>query len=226
MAIPLENIDRALAATGLPDSQLADVMGVTKQAIRGWRDTGRIGHVNLSRLSELSGIPTNEIVGTSRISEPIHAYSIKTDEDDAEDGDVTVDVVEIELSAGSGAATHEFVETRYRHTYRAAYLRSIGVKPENVRRCRVTGDSMERILFDGDLVSIDISNKRLVDDAVYAIVIADQLKVKRLRRRRDGGLLVVSENEARFPIEEFPAEELHAIHIVGRAFDKSGKGGL
>lgn len=69
-------------------------------------------------------------------------------------------------------------------------------------------------------------DRRVIDDSVYAIVLADQLKVKRLRRRRDGGLSIISENAARHPVEDVPAEDLHTVYIVGRAFDKSGRGGL
>lgn len=156
----------------------------------------------------------------------IPAYAIKTDEDAPEDGDVMVDVTDIELAAGAGAEAPHFVETVYRHTYRAEFLRSIGVKAENVRRCLVTGDSMERVLFDGDLVSIDVTARQVVDDAVYAIVAAGQLKVKYLRRRRDGGLQIISENSARFPMEEVAPEDLHTVYIIGRAFDRSGRGGL
>lgn len=56
-------------------------------------------------------------------------------------------------------------------------------------------------------------------------VVADQMKVKRLRRRRDGGLLIVSDND-RYPIEEVPPSELDTVYIIGRVFDRSGRGGL
>lgn len=51
------------------------------------------------------------------------------------------------------------------------------------------------------------------------------MKVKRLRRRRDGGLLIVSDND-RYPIEEVPPSELDTVYIIGRVFDRSGRGGL
>lgn len=229
MAVPIENINRALDAInakGVSDADVADMLKIRKQATVGWRTTGRISPDALDLVAELSGIPVHEIRGRPAPGTLIRAYGIKTDEDDPEDGDQMVDVIDIELSAGAGADGPEFIETKYRHTYRAEFLRAVGVKSENVRRCKVRGDSMERVLFDGDLVSIDISDRRVIDDAVYAIVVADQLKVKRLRRRRDGGLQIISENSTRHPMEEVPAEDLHAVYIVGRAFDKSGRGGL
>lgn len=229
MAVPVKNLNRALDAinaAGTSDAQLADRLQLSKQSIVGWRKTGRIGADALDFVAALSGLPLHEIRGRPAPGMLIRAYGIKTDEDAAEDGDQLVEVIDIELSAGAGASAPDFIETKYRHTYRAEFLRAVGVKPEDVRRCKVRGDSMERVLFDGDLVSIDISDRRVIDDAVYAIVLADQLKVKRLRRRRDGGLSIISENSARHPVEDVPAEDLHTVYIVGRAFDKSGRGGL
>lgn len=137
-----------------------------------------------------------------------------------------VEVADIELSAGAGAQSPEFVETRFRHTYRLDFLRAEGVTDTSkIKRCRVRGDSMERTLFHGDMVTINTGDRRVIDNSVYAIVVADQLKVKRLRRRRDGGLLIVSDNE-RYPVEDVPPDELEHVHIIGRVFDRSGKGGL
>lgn len=226
MAVPVPNLVRALDSLGLTDQQIAELFGTSKQAVGGWRTTGRISQEKVELLSEKSGIPISEITGRPTRGVVIPAYEIKTDEDDPEDGDEFVDVIDIELAAGAGVTAPEFVETVYRHTYRSEFLRAMGVKPQNVRRCRVTGDSMERVLFAGDVVSIDISARKVEDDGVYAILVADQLKIKTLRRRRDGGLQIISENAARHPMEEVEPEDLGSVYIIGRAFDKSGRGGL
>lgn len=153
-------------------------------------------------------------------------YPVRTDEDGDQDGDVTIDVADIELSAGAGAAAPEFAETHYRHTYRAAWLRSEGVKDTStLRRCRVRGSSMERTLYNGDMVLIDTARTRLVDDAVFALVLADQLLVKRLRRRPDGGIIVVSDNPEYDPVE-IELRDIEQVRIIGRVIEKSGKGGL
>ena len=75
------------------------------------------------------------------------------------------------------------------------------------------------------MVLIRPADKRIVDDATYAIVVVDQLKVKKLRRRRDSGIDIVSCND-RYAVESVPHEELDTLHILGRVIDKSGAGGL
>lgn len=225
MPVDTAIIAAALAATRLPDAEIARRLGVTPQAVNGWRTKGTIGPKSALALAKLANIdPVGLLAGT--VSQPLPVYAIKTDQDEREDGDAVVDVADIQLSAGAGAQAPEFVETRYRHTYRWEFLRSEGISnPADVKRCQVRGDSMERTLFHGDMVTINTSDRRIVDNCVYAIVVADQLRVKRLRRRRDGGLLIVSDNE-RYPIEEVPPDELDHVYIIGRAFDRSGKGGL
>lgn len=81
-------------------------------------------------------------------------------------------------------------------------------------------------MFHGDMVTFDAGNTRIVDDGVYAILVGgDQLRVKRLRRRRDGGLTIISDNPAYSPEEVEPAD-LGDIVILGRVIDRSGSGGL
>lgn len=225
MPTSTETIAAVLSATKLPDAEVARRVGVTPQAVKGWRDTGRISKHRALALARLAGVDP-AVLMTDAVAEPLAVYSIKTDMDESEDGDLSVDVADIELSAGAGAATPEFVETKYRHTYRAEFLRAVGVKdPTMIKRCRVRGDSMERTLFDGDMVTINVADRRVVDGSVYALVVADQLRVKRLYRRRDGGLIITSDNE-RYPPEEVPPDELDDVYIIGRVFDRSGRGGL
>lgn len=85
---------------------------------------------------------------------------------------------------------------------------------------------MEPTLFNGDTVSINTEDTALIDDAVYAIVVSDQLRIKRLRRTRDGGILIKSDNSTQWPDEFIPPNEADTVKIIGRVFDKSGRGGL
>lgn len=166
--------------------------------------------------------------GTSppTVGEPRRLYAVKSDDDLRDDGDMVIDVADIELAAGSGVQSPEFVETLYKHTYRREWLDRKQIRdPSVLRRCKVRGDSMERVLFHGDMVTVNTADKRVYDGGTYAIVVADQIKVKYLHRRRDGGLDIVSENPA-YPVETVPPDEIDTVHIIGRVIDKSGDGGL
>lgn len=153
-------------------------------------------------------------------------FETKTDLDPPEDGDMQVDVLDLELSAGEGVAAPEFLETRFKHTYTEAWRLKKGVKTgEKLYRVPVRGNSMAPIIGNGDMVLVRPADRVIVDMSTYAIVVAGQLKVKKLVRRRDGGLEIVSCNPE-YRTEIVPADELDTVYIIGRVIDKSGDSGL
>lgn len=170
-----------------------------------------------------------------RIREPsaaVVAYAI--DAVDGTDGTdpsrhAMVDVVEPELHAGDGGGNEiAFVETRYRLPFQIEWLRSVGIlNPEHAKLVPVRGSSMESTLFDRDNVLINLRDTRVISDAVYAIILDGESKVKRLFVER-GGVRVVSDNpdKQRYPDDFVGPEQSDRLFIVGRAVSKSGRGGL
>lgn len=157
----------------------------------------------------------------------IPAYSIQTYEDinELSSEHTRIPVYQIELSAGTGAAAPEFVETLYELPFRLDWVLSEGVKPENVKIMKVKGDSMLTTLGDGDKVLLDVGNRLVEDNRVYAIVLNDDVYVKRLFRTYNGGMDIVSDNED-FDKVTIPPDELHYVYIIGRVFHKMGNSGL
>lgn len=149
-------------------------------------------------------------------------------EDELSDDFVSVPESRIEFSAGNGrAAIYELVEEDEEPaTYRRSWFQKNGINPERVRRFRVSGDSMEPMLFAGDTILVNLDERNVVDGKLYAIRYGDELRVKYLSRRVDGTLLLRSVNPA-YPVEEISPEmvEQH-ISIIGRVRDTSGTGGL
>ncbi len=196
-------------------------------------ENGRNIGSKLARHIEASlGMPANSLDhppglhGLTREPTRLYAYEIKTDQDPPEAGDAVVDVMAVELAAGDGRDAPSFVDTKFRFTYTQHFLHSNGVRDSSrVKVAYVRGPSMEPVLWDGDKVLFHLDDTRVQDDRTYVIRVGDQLRVKKLRRRRDGGLTIVSCNPA-FAPEEVPPDELHTIAIIGRVIDRSGRGGL
>lgn len=210
--------------SGVPYSTLAEIENNAQKSSTKIVDIALALNVSPSWLSSGKGEMSTS---TENKDELIEVGGAKTDEDPPDDDDVLVEVVDIELSAGDGTDGVEFVETKSHHTYKRGFLRKMGITdPSKVKRCKVRGDSMQTLLYHGDIVSFNTGDTTIVDDGVYAILIADQLRVKRLRRRRDGGLIIISENKEQWPEEVIPPDELDSVKIIGRVFDKSGRGGL
>lgn len=164
------------------------------------------------------------------IREPIAAYDVRAVEG-PNDYDPTreamVEEVEVEVSGGPGAWNPEYVETKFRMPFQLYWFREKRTKPENVKLLRVKGSSMERTLFDGDRVAVDLANRRIAEDHVFAIWYGGA-KVKRLFQKPDGTLRIVSDNtdKERYPDEFVPPDELDQVYIIGRVIDKGGSGGL
>lgn len=151
-------------------------------------------------------------------------------EDIDESDSIQVKEYQIHFSAGSGRQViYDVIEESEPATYRSSWFQKMGIKPENARRFKVVGDSMEPLLFSGDSVLIDTADNdlmRIVDGKVYAIRYGDDLRIKRLFRRLDGTLTLRSDNPF-YKDEEVPPELVDAhISILGRVRDKSGTGGL
>ena len=89
----------------------------------------------------------------------------------------------------------------------------------------VSGDSMEPLLWEGDSITVNTSEKEVLNGKVYVFTYRGEWRVKRLRKLLDGGLLVISENPS-WKDEEIPADQTDQVFIIGRVVDRSGNGGL
>lgn len=153
----------------------------------------------------------------------IQAY----DPDDGVPDDVVlVPESRIEFAGGHGSIAYELVEEEEPATYRRSWFQKYGINPDRVRRFRVTGDSMEPLLFAKDTILVNLDETQVVDGRLYALRYGDQLRVKYLSRRIDGTLILRSVNPA-YKDEEVPADLANEhITVIGRVRDRSGTGGL
>ncbi|MEB1136038.1 S24 family peptidase [Xanthomonas campestris pv. campestris] len=239
-----ENLRSLMSVESLSENQLSRNTGVPQPTIHRVL-SGRVSDPRdgtLRPLAEYFGVSVEELrTGQPRaskghvVAEPVSAYRVKSV--DGEDGldperEVTVAEVDVLVSAGSGLRMPEFVETRYRMSYQLSWFRHVGAKPENVRVMRVTGDSMERTLFDGDRIAVNLAdNKHIIDGKVYVFTtggIDPDVKIKRLFKTADGRLRIVSDNpdKAQYPDELLTPDDAANVYVVGRVIDRSGRGGL
>lgn len=144
-----------------------------------------------------------------------------------------VDEVELHPTPGDVAAAPAFVATGQRQPYSPAWFVQANARPEQVRVMRVVGSSMERTLFHGDQVVINLAeNTPIIDGRVYVFTTAGNdpdVKIKRLFKTADGRLRVVSDSLDKMlhPDELLRQEEAAAnVFIVGRVIGKNGNGGL
>ena len=151
-----------------------------------------------------------------------------THPDDVHPDDVVyVPESRIEFSAGNGrTAAYELIEDQEPASYRLSWFQKYGINPKHVRRFRVSGDSMEPMLFARDTILVNMDETNVVDGKMYAIRYGDELRVKYLSRRIDGTMILRSVNPLYKPEELTPEMASEHITVIGRVRDASGTGGL
>lgn len=118
------------------------------------------------------------------------------------------------VSAGHGSWTEgahvlaQLAFTRYS-------LRKKGLDPANLSAIRVSGDSNEPDLRDGDTVVLDHSRTEVDQEGYYVILLGDHLFAKRLQLQIGGGMAVISANPA-YQTMMVAKEHLSDLVIIGR----------
>ena len=108
---------------------------------------------------------------------PVHA----ADGDDPES--VQIPLVKLKLSAGiTGFATEPERRDGGTIGMRSSWVNRHRYNPEYLYAITVCGESMEPTLHDGDIVVINVADKKLVDGSVYAFNYEGEAVVKRLSR--------------------------------------------
>lgn len=116
-------------------------------------------------------------------------------------GNIAVALMNVEASMGRGALVPDHEEVVRHMDISEAWLRRHATfsRPEDLALITGFGDSMQPTYSDGDVLLVDRGIKEVKVDAVYVLALADELYIKRLQRRPDGSMLMISDNKAYEP---------------------------
>lgn len=131
------------------------------------------------------------------------------------DGFILVPRYDVSAKMGSGSVVHS--EQIVDHlAFRAEWVRTeLGTSPKNLILISAIGDSMEPELRAGDLLLVDCSVEHVRQDAIYAIALEGELRIKRIQRLFDGTLIIKSDNPSYTP-EQLTPIQAEQLRIVGR----------
>lgn len=130
-----------------------------------------------------------------------------------------IEVPILDVAAGAGwSVDNGHPEVTGHLPFPRQVLRRLGIKPEKVRGLHSKGDSMWPTIGDAQLVLIDTGVVELQDGRIYAVTVPDGLRLKRIQRQFDGGIVLISDNKDLYEPERIPAHEAPRIQVVGRAF--------
>lgn len=217
---------KLIEKNGGNQSEMARFIGVTPQAVQKWiAGEAEPRGKNLELAAQFLGVTPAMLkfgvdTGRSNVT-AIHPDDPKPDDV------IYVPESRIEFSGGNGrVAMFELVEDEEPATYRLSWFQKYGINPDRVRRFRVSGHSMEPMLYPRDTILVNLDETNIVDGKMYAIRYGDELRVKYLSRRLDGTLILRSVNPDYKDEEVSPQLASEHISILGRVRDTSGTGGL
>lgn len=125
-----------------------------------------------------------------------------------------IPMVDAVLSAGTGSFEVSSSGDR-KYAFRNDFLHRKGNIKDMVLM-RVSGDSMEPRILDGDAVLIDQSQQQLMANAVYAVGFEDMVYLKKINAQPNK-LILSSFNKEYSPIEINMCEDLDdQVRIIGR----------
>lgn len=225
--MPSELKDRlaeALAKSGKTKIELARFCGVSHPSVSNWFNgkTKELSAGNALRAATFLGVSARWLTtGKGEMNAGVAAVS---DEDEIPTGFVAIPEYRVEFGAGNRfGPTYEEITECKRALYREEWFKEHGTKPEYCKRFKVHGDSMVPLLYDGDSILCECSPQKIKSGKIYAFGFGDEMRVKRLFTKLDGGLLVCSENPS-VPDEEVDASEMSLFYLIGRVIDRSGDG--
>lgn len=99
---------------------------------------------------------------------------------------------------------------------------SLGLEPEDLLLERAVGESMQPTIHDNDLLLVDITDRRLREFGVYVLEYQTERLVKRVQRKLDGSLILISDN-AIYETERIPAERVGEVAVLGRVIWAGGR---
>ncbi|HGJ5866916.1 MULTISPECIES: helix-turn-helix transcriptional regulator [Arsenophonus] len=130
---------------------------------------------------------------------------------------VEIPLLDVKLSAGNGSyETDE--RSKICLLFRRYSLKKMGVHPQSARLVRISGNSMEPALNDGDVVGINTDKTSIEDGKTYAISHDDVLRVKTLISA-PGKIIIRSVNREEYPDEIMTLIDFKQyIRIIGQVF--------
>ncbi|PIL20098.1 transcriptional regulator [Puniceibacterium antarcticum] len=191
------DLDREVAAARL---------GIGKSTIAHYERGDRTPDAEVLRsYSKVFGIDLNWLI----CGESLAQRSVK-------DADEFIRIPRYDVAASAGPGVAPDSETLSGViAFDQAFLRSLGTEPDKCSAISVRGDSMEPTISDGAVIIIDHSQATIKDGGIYVLNVGDDLLMKRIRRRLDGSIELVSDNIL-CPTETISADSVTQLRVIGR----------
>lgn len=205
---------------------LADFCGVSQSAVSSWfsGSSKSISPENSRKAAEYLMVSETWLVNGFG---DIDGKNVVVVDDSDPDNDQYVGISEsrIAFQGGDGfeedSLFYEEIEESSIAYYKRSFFTKKHVNPDKCKRFRVTGESMEPLLWDGDVILVDCAQTEILSGKVYAFALEGKLRVKILHQKLTGGIVVKSANPD-YQDETLTDSDLDTFRLIGRVIDRSG----
>jgi len=209
-------IAEARRSAGFSQKKLAEVLGVGQSTVSQWESGTTQPSVEM--FEQLAGLLRTEpavlAFGGGRHTVPVVRLKKPAPVQLGSDEFVAVPAYDIRAAAGSGAVNFD-EQPQHFLLYRREWPRSVSMSSiSDLAVVRVSGDSMQPTLQDGDTVLVDKSVRRVGRDGLYIIRSGDELQVKRVAAHPQTGTLTIKSDNPAYPTYE--GIEPGAIAVLAR----------
>jgi len=213
-----KNLRKMLAETGMSQSDLAKKLEVGRAYVS-LLQRRHFGEKTARTMEVKLRLPTGYFDTNHDAPMAITEWSVPSDL--RHDAYAIVPRVDVNLSAGGGCIS-EYEADLQPLAFRRDWLQKMSVTAKkNLRVVKVHGDSMAPYLMDNDVVLLDMGQTTISDNEVYALRLGDELKIKRLVKKFNGGVAIVSDNP-RYPEEIVQPNDVKSLQVLGRCLWRSG----
>ena len=226
-----DRLNLLLAKKGLTQSELAEKLHVSRQAVQFWA-SGRSEPkgTNLANLCEYFDVSPEWMTKGAHEELSGQAVTAAPEEESGEIPDAYVEIPEYQIvfAAGDGpddTPTWEELKDGDKAVYRREFFQKMRIRPEDCVRWTVEGDSMEPFLCDHDKVLV-LREKCpeapfIVDGGVYCISPCGRRRAKRLYEGAKGKIIIHSDNP-RYPEEVVEPEDREYFRVLGKVIERCG----
>ena len=231
-----DTLDRLLQGAGLRrDSQLAELLGVSPQAVSQARRKGRIPDGWVLKIAAQFGLSTDWIffgktpgvIPANTSAKPMNedtpqrlAQGLSFFGEVAAGAEKAIDLVMVplvaaRLAAGTGSLETDGDVLSY-FSFRQDWLCRKG-NPDKMVLMKVCGNSMEPDIRHGDMVLIDQSKNQIYGHAIYAMGINEEIYIKQVETFPGGQLVLRSLNPDYEPIHvDLHGDLADTVRVIGR----------
>jgi phage repressor protein C with HTH and peptisase S24 domain len=161
--------------------------------------------------------PDKELKLKTRVAIEKLISDVSSDQEAEESGIYLVPLYDVEVSAGSGhfEPSHETIIEKipFPENWIRTFLRC---RPAQLIMIKVSGDSMEPLVREGDRVLVDIYDN-VAGDGIYLLNFSGLLRLKQTQVMMASSQLRISSLNERYRDEVYDGEEANGIRVVGRA---------